>query len=93
MINNEHLELEELLAFSTIDDLSDENKELAAKVYKHLRSCADCRRALSGINDFHYSLEKESKTEYYGRSLASAKSPRSKKNKDDEFSFLLGDDE
>ena len=91
MINNEHLELEELLNFSTIDDLSNENKELAAKVYKHLRSCAACRRVLSGINDFHYSLEKESKTEYYGRSLASAKSPRSKKS--DKCAFLLGDEE
>lgn len=91
MINNEHLELEELLNFSTIDDLSNENKELAAKVYKHLRSCAACRRVLGGINDFHYSLEKESKTEYYGRSLASAKSPRSKKG--DKCAFLLGDEE
>lgn len=71
MINNEHLAFEELLAFTAIEDLSDENKELSSRVYKHLRSCADCRRVLDGIADFTYALGREEEMIGFELSFAS----------------------
>ena len=85
MINNEHLEFEELLLFSTIDGLSDENKELAARVWGHLRSCAECRRTLDGIQNFSYALDREQAMEGYGRSLASVRSTRKGKTGGDDL--------
>lgn len=89
MISKEHLAFEELLAFSAIEDLSEESMELSSRVYAHLRVCADCRRVLDGVSDFTYSIGKEAELTGFERSFASGEEDED----EDDFDFDDSDDD
>lgn len=60
-----HLSLNEIIAFVSIDELSQESIALATKVNAHILTCDSCRRSVELFQEAYDSVAKEENKEAF----------------------------